>query len=394
MGKKFKRKQQGGRKKSTAEYWWRGGGRGALPSAVPYGVGHDPNVAGKSYKQEVGKGIGGGYGSYFKEGLPNTPSSTLSKRYELGTKFLHGGWYNPYLKAAVTDPLTEMAGVKPGGEGATAGDLRQFQTISPEQEQFMGEAYETAKGGVGGEDAAILPSDAAFASKFATKAGDRAIAHEQHQSTLEAQDIAEQQAKDVRKGAKTTAALERKKLGVDVTGKKLSSEAAAGASGFAYSGPQARAEELLREEGTRSFEDIKRGELKSEKAYDKSIEDIEFEREKAERDWQQAELNYATGLQDIYSGAGDVLQQVQGKLGQIMDAHRAYGEAGAGRNVNVVGAFGPQSFGEVDLKEQKEFEQQVGRAETFMDQLEAAQGSIVSDVAAGILSGDENVGGG
>ena len=45
-------------------------------------------------------------------------------------------------------------------------------------------------------------------------------------------------------------------------------------------------------------------------------------------------------------------------------------------------------------KEQKEFEQQVGRAETFMDQLEAAQGSIVSDVAAGILSGDENVGGG
>ena len=388
MGKKYKRKQQGGRRKSQAEYWWRGGGGAALPSEVPYGVGFDPRVSGKSYKEEVGKNPGGQYGSYFKHGLPSTYKGTTSKRYELGSKFLTQGWYKPYMKAAVADPLGEMAQVRPGGETPGAQDLRQFTKVSDPGKQFMGQAYGVAESAVGGASKAILPTDPAFESKFAAKKAERTFGQEEHVAKMEAQDVAEKEAKDVRKGAKLSAAIERKKLGVDVAGKRLSSEAAEGAAGFAYSGPQERAQQELSEAGAASFADISRGESKAEKAYTKSIDDIELERETAERDWKSAELGYATDIQSIYSDAGNLLEGVRGKIGDIMRAHRSYGSSGAGRGVGAVGAFGGDSFGEVDLPEQKEYEQRVGESEAFMNQLQQAQAGIISDIASGYMPDD------
>ena len=378
-------------KKSKKEKWWRKMGMNkALPGQVPHGVGFDVKLAGKEISG-IGAETGAHYEDIFKGGMASTKHrSVRAKEYRLGARKLSEAWYKPYLKAAVRDPITEMGTVAGAGEAIGSGSLQAFQEVGEASREAMGESYERAAGEVG-EEGAFLPADREMRGELAAMGTKKDIA-EEAKSAAEAKAIeTEAGAGKTLQAAKLAARVARKKAGTDILGQKAQVEAKTAATGMAYSGAAEAAAGQQAEAGAQTLADISKGETQSEQAYSKAMKDIGLEREATERDWRGAELEYATGLGDMYSKAGTLLEGVQTQLTDIMAAHKAYGTTGAGAEgmSSMVGKFTGQSFKETGLEEAKGFEEQIGTSQTFIDALQQAQSDILGGVPTEALGEEE-----
>ena len=269
--------------------------------------------------------------------------------------------------------------------------LNKIMEYSEQIKELAGPAFQEAVGAVGGGSGDlqkrkdILPFDPTLQSEFAGVGATKTAAELAKTRALKAAEEAEEEAESTRKGVHTQAAIERKKVGEGYYGEGQSAEAATAATGMAFSAPATRIQEEVAGGAQEKLEEIKRAESKGERVYDKAIGDIEQERDITEQTWREAELDYQKGLGGVYEEAGDLLTGVEKQLTDIMDAHRAFGESGAGRgSTGRVGAFGKQSFREKDLPEQATFESKLYQAQDFMEALESAQAGAITGAAEGI----------
>ena len=365
-----------------------------VPQETPSGFGFDPRFVGTPF--DVGTGLDPTLQSYLKEGVDVSGEHRGQTYIKPFKDKLKEAWYDPYMEAAVTDPLEQVGGVTTGAGDPT--DVASFQTLTPGStaERALGEAYQSALTQVGAYDpetetgGAILPRSPALQSSISTAAAGQAVAGQAKEEALEAADIAEEEALDILEKSKLEATIARKELSADIPQIRAGAEAEEAATGFAFSGPAAAAKAGVEEDISAQFRDITRGETQSEEAYGKALEDIDRERESTERTWKLAEVEYAKDLQDVYTQAGGLLSGLTNKLNQMVGAHYQFGEGGAGRigpggTETAVGAFGPTTFAETSIPEAQKFEERVGKSQSFLDTLEQEQAAIQQELAGELM---------
>ena len=358
---------------SMHEYYTTGAGKEEMPEGATFGEAPEGGSYPWDYDQTQGHvpDTGGQGGSTYTDvddyDIANLIEEGSKWGYKTGDagdinipgiKSFGEGWYKPYYKAAVRDPLKQMRQAAPGTSG---GQFEKFGDVmaSSGVPQEMIAGITEADGGfnqwqhrpdwAGGE--AVLPKG--LGSDLSTIAGNLNIAQEAFETEEKRIEDFRVTAGETKEDEMLEHRVERAKALSGREQEYEQAEAGESVSGLAYSAPAEQQTKTLQEENVRELLAIKRGEADTMKDYHADISQADQETLDAGDRMVGAEIAASGAIKGLVPAIQEAGQDVKDTAQDIIGGHQMYGgniAAGGSQGANIVGkrgwGYGDQYFQE------------------------------------------------
>ncbi len=345
---------------SMKEYYTTGAGQGDIPEGAQWGEptgdypwdysATDPETIGNEPVEiEVTSGDDWDIADVIEEGR----SWEYHDKDEMdinipGIKSFGEGWYEPYYKAAVKEPLEQMRKGAPATQGAQFekfGDVMADAGLPEEIVQGITEA----SGGFTGwqhrpdwaQGGAVLPKG--LGSDLSTIAGNLELAQQAFTDEQKRIEDFRVDAGETKEDEMLAHRVERAKALSGREKEYEQAEAAQSVSGLAYSAPAEQQMETLQEENVRELLKIKRGEAETMKDYHTDIATAAQEETAAEDTLVGAKMRSVTDIKGLVPAIQEAGGDIMDVSTDILTGHQTFGEniaAGGPGGANIKGKRG------------------------------------------------------